>query len=1087
MTGTPGVGKSAVLGRIVTTADPAIAAALPAEDDAVRAPIGSISCAVHAKGKTSLDVASEIARAASANIPARVEDLPPALRTALDEREIRQFAVVIDALDEAVSPEEARSIVTHIILPLVETCADAGVRVLVGSRSRDDHGGLIETFGPAAETVDLDSEVYFHEADLSAYARATLLLLGAERPGNPYADPRVADPVADRIAELSGKNFLVAGLVARTHGLYDTEAVRPEDVSFTPTVGAALKDYLYRLPTVGGVKAQEALAALAYAEAPGFSLELWATAIAAISGISIPSAQLRIFSLSSAANFLIETSSVGDISLYRLFHQALNDSLIDDRGDNSAKMLDERAISRAFIATGRSTAWERSSEYLLRSLPGHAQRGGILDELLLDDDYLLHADLRRLIPVADQNASEASRHRARLIRKTPEAISANPDARISYFSVTELQESLGDSYRKYSRRTPYRALWTTVNPRTEEVTLEGTEGVVDAVAALRVDGRDVLASASGAGDIRVSDPSTGETLQVLEGSLANIIALCAVRIGSQTLLASASDNGNITLWDSTRWQVAHSLSGAGRIHVQSMCNVTSSDSSYLAIVNQEGRLSIWRPANGDEYRVLEELDWVEAICPLLFNNREYLLCIAEGSALIVNPEDGNVVRCLNDELPPGEVSSVCSVEVDGSGAYACSFVDGGVAIFHAESGELLREAQFAAADVRGISTVHSRQGTLLVAYHESEILTWDPNSEEAIRKLTGHTGDITSLCNVHVGIRSMIASGSVDNSVRLWDPEAVRTGHKLEEIGSGVVGMASVDLESRSALLAGSYSGTVRVFSANTGRTFRNLGRYTNYVSAIASARVGGKALAMIGDHHGRISLVDSVSKEIFRSYQRHESPVTAIHPFKVNDWSLVATGDHSGNIRVWDPISGDAVSEIDDWFQSISSISSTEVSGETLLACTGGKSDSNRGDIALFDPVTGGFIDGLYEHEYSVRSVIEMKFGRKTVLVSCGDDFEGLVWDVKLRSAVALLEGHRDRVWSACQIQIGRWTALATGGDDRTIRLWEPGSWRSLIEVPVYHPVTSLAQVDATLVVGSDAGLLGLSLDPTWFRQMGA
>src|SRR6185369_7218190 len=60
VTGSPGVGKSAVLGRIVTTADARLRARLPA-DTAVRAPLGSIACAVHAKGKTALEVAKEIA------------------------------------------------------------------------------------------------------------------------------------------------------------------------------------------------------------------------------------------------------------------------------------------------------------------------------------------------------------------------------------------------------------------------------------------------------------------------------------------------------------------------------------------------------------------------------------------------------------------------------------------------------------------------------------------------------------------------------------------------------------------------------------------------------------------------------------------------------------------------------------------------------------------------------------------------------------------------------------------------------------------------------------------------------------------
>jgi DNA-binding SARP family transcriptional activator len=141
ITGSPGVGKSAVLGRIVTTADAAIRALLPPGDQAVRASVGSVGCAVHAKAKTALEVAEEIARAASARLPDGTGDLVPALREVLDERGGRRFNVIIDALDEAASPAQARAIVDQVVLPLAETCSDAGAQVVVGTRRRDDGGG----------------------------------------------------------------------------------------------------------------------------------------------------------------------------------------------------------------------------------------------------------------------------------------------------------------------------------------------------------------------------------------------------------------------------------------------------------------------------------------------------------------------------------------------------------------------------------------------------------------------------------------------------------------------------------------------------------------------------------------------------------------------------------------------------------------------------------------------------------------------------------------------------------------------------------------------------------------------------------
>ena len=113
------------------------------------------------------------------------------------------------------------------------------------------------TFGGSQTEIDLDDPQFFSEDDLAAYAQATLQLpSNAKRPDSPYADDAVARIVAGRIAELSDGNFLVAGLTARGHGLYDEKAVDPARLSFTATVDAAMREYLQRLSPVTGVSAE---------------------------------------------------------------------------------------------------------------------------------------------------------------------------------------------------------------------------------------------------------------------------------------------------------------------------------------------------------------------------------------------------------------------------------------------------------------------------------------------------------------------------------------------------------------------------------------------------------------------------------------------------------------------------------------------------------------------------------------------------------------------------------------------------------------------------------------------------------------
>ncbi|GAB3934521.1 hypothetical protein GCM10027614_07680 [Micromonospora vulcania] len=375
VTGSPGVGKSAVLGRVITTADAAIRASMGSDDGGVTAPLGSIACAVHAKGKTALDVAVEIARAASVALPDRVEDLAGSLRQRLTTNPVdRPFTVVVDALDEASSPDQCRLIINAVLLPLATTCASAGVRVIVGTRRQDDGGDLLAAFAGAEQVIDLDAAAYFEIADLAAYAQATLQLVGDERPGSPYADDTVAARVAGQIAILAQGNFLTAGLIARAHGLYDEQPVALADLGPTASVAIALRQYIDRLAPVGSGPPHQALTVLAFAEAPGLSLELWRTALSAF-GVTVSAIDLARFAKSSAANFLIESTGDDATRNYRLFHQALNDTLLRVRAELVDRQVDERALARAFIDEGRRTGWAAAPAYLLRPRLSRRPRG----------------------------------------------------------------------------------------------------------------------------------------------------------------------------------------------------------------------------------------------------------------------------------------------------------------------------------------------------------------------------------------------------------------------------------------------------------------------------------------------------------------------------------------------------------------------------------------------------------------------------------------------------------------------------------------------------------------------------------------
>src|SRR5262249_18129918 len=150
----------------------------------------------------------------------------------------------------------------------------------------------------------------------------------------------------------------------------------------------------------------------AFAEAPGMPLDLWQAATQVTRAGDLTLTQLEQFARSSAASFLVETSQDG-FPVFRLFHQALNDALLRARSRIAASADDEKALTQAFAALGRQCGWDRAAPYLLRSLPVHAARSEMIDDVLADTGYLLHADLVRLLPLVDQATTLAGRQRAR--------------------------------------------------------------------------------------------------------------------------------------------------------------------------------------------------------------------------------------------------------------------------------------------------------------------------------------------------------------------------------------------------------------------------------------------------------------------------------------------------------------------------------------------------------------------------------------------------------------------------------------------------------------------------------------------------
>ncbi|WP_051370424.1 trypsin-like peptidase domain-containing protein [Streptomyces sp. 142MFCol3.1] len=1066
VTGQPGAGKSAVLGRIVTTADAEIAALLPSHDTAVRAPLGSIACAVHVKGKTALDVAHEIARAASAALPDTPHDLDRHLRDALTEHERHDFNIVIDALDEAISPSHVRQIVRDIVLPLVENCADLGVRVVVGSRRRDDEGDILPTFSRAADVVDLDNPAFFDADDLAAYALVTLQLRGNERPDNPYNDDDVALPLARAVAERARSNFLIAGLTARTHGMHDQSPARPADLAAraVPSVESALHDYLRPLPPVGAISATDLLTALAYAEAPGLTPLLWRTAVTALTGSSPTEQDLVGFARTAAANFLIETNnSASHEGTYRLFHQALNDTLLAARARHRDTTADENALTHAFLALGRELTWANAPAYLLRALPGHALRGGATDVLLAEDTYPLYADLRRLIPAAAYAMTSQGRGRARLLRLTPRAIAAAPEERIAYLSVTEAQEELGSTYTSMQEPAPYRAVWASVAPETVEVALTGHGNVITALAALDLGGKVHLVSTGNDATVRIWDPLTGEEVRQLAGHDEAIYDACVLPLGTHDLLAVASRD-RVAVWDPTTGKMVRQLAGDINL-IEAMCVITLDGRLHLAAGGYGGTVQIWDPTTGEETHRRFTDHMVQAMCTITLDDRPHLA--------------------------------------------ACGH-DGVVQIWDPATGEESHHQVTGDDAIEAMCTITLADRPLLAVAGGDSVRIWDPATGEETHQLTGHSAQVQAVCTITLNDRTYLATASADTTVRLWDPVSGEEAGHLASHAYGVQAACVLVVDDRALLATGGYDNTVRIWDPAARTTERPVNRIA-----------GVRALSLVEEHDLLVSagedntvrILDPGSGAEIRQLAGQGGEPRAMSTFVLDGASRLATAD-AGRVRIWDPTTGEAVDELvgDDTIEAMCTVTLDGrphlavaaaggirirelVIGEETQHLTGHTAQvqamcaltlDDRPHLAtaceisvrVRDLVAGEETQHLTGHTAQVQAICAVTLDSRPLLASGGYDNSVRIWDPATGEALHELTGHTDWIRAVSTFTLDGRMFLATAGDDATVRIWDPRAGLQAAVIPVRHPVTALKQAGELLVVGfATRGIMGLAV----------
>ncbi|MGV9345273.1 caspase family protein [Streptomyces spiralis] len=1079
VTGDPGSGKTAVLGLLAAVSDPEYRRTVPlsslglASDRLPRR--RAIRAALYAQNLTDQQVVRALAAALR---------LPPAegvaeLLNHLTARPVpdRPRAVLIDGLDEAVTPE---SLCGQVLRPLMDL-GRPYLRLLLGTRPH--------LFGPLglrrSQHVDLDAPRY---ADPEAVLAYTLRNLLDAQPDSPYlwcdGDHRLA--VARAVAEAAGHSFLVARITAGT--LAAASALPdPLDAGWRRSLPSAAADAMHRdLHQRFGDRAGtilDLLRPLAYAEGQGLPWEdIWAPLASELSGHRYTNQDLHRLRRDAGA-YVVEAAEDGR-SVYRLYHEAMAEYLRQDQ--------DARAAHRAFTTALRRTVpyrldgrrdWARAHPYLRRHLAGHAARGGVLDDLVADTEYLAHADCDTLVTHLEEVESDTARLHAAVYRASIDVhrpLDADARRRILALDAARYNEpSLVEALNSSAPGAGWHPVAATGSLLTGNMrnALTGHKGSVTAVACTVLNGRTVAVTGSYDHTVRVWDLTTGQPVGgPLTGHTAPVEAVACTVLNHRTVAVTGSQDHTVRIWDLTTGQpVGGPLTG----HTDTVDAVacTELDGRAVAVTgSQDHTVRIWDLASGVPVGShMAASGRRTALAVALLDGRPVAVTSSAGRELSVwDLATQNRMGRLQGNGDVWITAMACTELDDRAVAVGCTY-NGELHVWDLRSRrELMATACEGGADHVDTVVCSELEGrpVLLTCSLNEPVKVLDLRNGRQVGSLEGSGSTTTSLACTLLAGRPIAVGGSRD-AVRVWDLSVRRSlGRPVTGHTQGISAMDLAVVDARQVFVTGSYDRTVRVWDAHTclpvGEPMTAHGR--SVFSVACSVLKGRPVVLTSASQDTTVRVWDMETRQ--EAGPRLKGPTRAVSQMTsafLHGRPLVIGYALDNTVWVWDLETGRSLHpplRVDE--PKVVETAAAVLDGRPV-AVTSGEERTHVWDLSTRRPIA--------RIDVGARAVACGRLGDRPVTVACARDSTVRVWDLATGQPLGRpMTGHSRPPSSVrCAVLDGRSVAL-TSSADHTVRVWDLATGATVSVVHVPRPFDALLiETNGLLVcnLGSDVAVL--------------
>ena len=312
--------------------------------------------------------------------------------------------------------------------------------------------------------------------------------------------------------------------------------------------------------------------------------------------------------------------------------------------------------------------------------------------------------------------------------------------------------------------------------------------------------------------------------------------------------------------------------------------------------------------------------------------------------------------------------------------------------------------------------------TIATGSMDNTVRLWNPKTGESLgAPLKGHSKWITSLAwepyHLQTPGRPRIASSSKDATVRVWDVvakriELVLSGHKdsVTRVRWGGTGK----------IYTGSHDKTVKIWNANEGTLIHTLSSHTHWVNYLALTT---DFVLRTAYHDHTTDIPQTQEGKIAKAKERFEKAA------KINDEIVerLVTASDDFTVYLWEP--SKTTKPLARLHGHQKAVNHVTFSADGLLIASSGWDNH----VKLWNASDGKFIATLRGHVGPVYMTCFSPDSR--FLVSGSKDTTLKVWEMRTRKLKEDLPGHKDEVYAVDWSPDGG--KVASGGKDKAVKVW--------------------------------------------------